>query len=88
MSIDAVYSKLWSFITPKKPEPTKSIYEKRIDCFQKMIELQKIISETNEEYITVSMIERKHKNAWKRLEHHQQEYRNLYSKCEPVIKPY
>ena len=84
MSLKSIYNALLC----KKVEPTKSIYERRIECFQKMIELQKVISETDEEYLTVSMIEGKHENAFKVLGCCQHEYRNLYSKCGALIKPY
>ena len=63
-----------------------TIYEKRIACFTKLLENQKITRLTDEEYVNVSIYEGKHPNAERRLPFYQKEYRDLYKQCEVVIK--
>lgn len=65
---------------------SKSIYEKRIDCFQKLMENQKLVARTDEEYISVSIIEGKpHENALNRLGIYQKEYKTLFEQCKTII---
>lgn len=73
--------------TQSKPQPQSCIYEKRIKCFNKLIELQTFIKSADEEYITVSSIEGKpHENAWKRMETYTKEYKKEYELCEKIMK--
>ena len=77
---------MWPF---SKVEPVKSLYEKRLDCFQKFSENIKLAQSTDHEYINVSAIEGKpHENAWKRLHLLQNEYKVLYEQCKDVMNPY
>lgn len=66
--------------------PTKSVYDVRIECFQKLIELQKTLKSTDEEYLTVSTKEGFHENAWKRMECYTKEYQKEYELCEKIMK--
>lgn len=61
--------------------------EKRIECLEKMLDIQKRIQRTDDEYITVSLAEGKtHENALNRLGIYQKEYKNLYEQCKNVLK--
>lgn len=67
--------------------PTKSVYDVRIECFQKLAEIQKNLKAADEEYLTVSTIEGKgHENAWKRMECYTAEYKKEYELCEKIMK--
>jgi hypothetical protein len=69
------------------PKPISSIYDERIKCFQKLIEIQKNLKSTDNEYINVSIIEGKtHENAWNRMETYNKEYRKEYELCEKIMK--
>ena len=70
----------------KKEVPIKSLYDERIDCFNKMISLQEYMKKTDEEYIRVTLIEGKeHTNAYHRLKLYRLEYEDLYDKCKSII---
>ncbi len=70
-----------------KPEPKLCIYEERIKCFQKLIEIQKNLKSSDEEYVNVSLIEGKtHENAWKRMDIYNKEYKKEYELCEKIMK--
>ncbi len=75
------------FSSKSQPEPKLCIYEERIKCFQKLAEIQKNLQSTDNEYVTVSVIEGKaHENAWKRMEAHTAEYKKEYELCEKIMK--
>ena len=83
----SVFERIMSIGSKPAPNPTKSVYDVRIECFQKLIELQKTLKSTDEQYLNVSSIEGKaHENAWNRMECHTKEYRKEYELCEKVIK--
>lgn len=70
-----------------KKEPEMSIYEKRIRCLTRMLDNQRIMQNTDNEYINVSLIEGKtHENALHRLEIYQKEYNILYDTCKNILK--
>jgi hypothetical protein len=75
------------FSSKPQPEPKLCIYEERIKCFQKLAEIQKNLQSTDNEYVTVSVIEGKaHENAWNRMELHTAEYKKEYELCEKIMK--
>lgn len=68
-----------------KPQPKLCIYEERIKCFQKLIEIQKNLKLADEEYINVSIIEGElHENALKRMEAFTTQYKKEYELCEKL----
>jgi hypothetical protein len=71
----------------KSTNPTKSIYEQRIDCFKNLSALQEQLKSTDEEYFRISSVEGKaHTIAYERLEGIISEYRKEYKFCEKIIK--
>jgi hypothetical protein len=75
---------MWPFT---KQAPEKNLYEKRIECLEKMLELERLAQNADKEYIEVSSIEGKpHENAYTRLGIYQKTYSDLYEKCEPMLK--
>ncbi len=59
-----------------------SVYDERIKCLQNLIEIQKNLKSTDDEYLTVSMIEGKpHNNALDRLEALTNLYKKEYDRC-------
>lgn len=67
--------------------PTISIYDKRIKCFEKLAEIQKNLQAADKEYLTVSFAEgTPHKNAWNRMVSHTREYKKEYKLCEKIMK--
>ena len=83
----SVIERIMNCASKTTPAPTKSVYDVRIECFQKLIELQKTLKSTDDEYLTVSAIEGKgHENAWNRMECLTKEYRKEYELCEKVMK--
>lgn len=80
-------NRIFTLLGNKKSNPPKCIYEERIKCFNKLIEIQKNLKSADEEYVNVSIIEGKgHENAWNRMEAYTKEYRNEYERCEKIIK--
>jgi hypothetical protein len=76
-----------SLASKKQSQPKLCIYEERIKCFQKLIELQKNLKLSDEEYVNVSLIEGKtHENAWKRMDIYNKEYKKEYELCEKIMK--
>ena len=56
---------------------------KEKECRSMYQYLNKLIKKTNEEYLTVSMIEGKtHQNAYDRLEYYQQQKKKLLEQCK------
>jgi len=81
---DCTYFK-WTKPTP--PTPKECPYEKRIECFQKLADLQRQLKAVDYEYVNVSIIEGKvHENALNRLEYYTKEYKNEYKRCQEIIK--
>ena len=73
----------------KEKVPQKSIYDQRIECLERMLELQKDAKATDEQYVNVTSVEGKcHDDAWRRLEHYQGQYRLTYAACENILKVY
>lgn len=67
--------------------PEKNFYEKRIECLENMLAIQRSLLRAENEYVNVSLIEGKtHENALRRLETHQKAYNTLYIKCENILK--
>lgn len=76
---------IWTKPTP--PTPKECPYEKRIECFQKLADLQRQLKAVDYEYVNVSICEGKvHENALNRLEYYHTEYRNEYKRCQEIIK--
>jgi hypothetical protein len=72
----------------KKKEVEKSIYEKRISCLSRLLDNQRIMNRTEEEFLTVSFAEgNTHNNALRRLEIYEKDYKNTYEFCESILKP-
>ncbi len=68
-------------------ESTKSIYDKRIECLERMLQIQKDSKITDDEYVNISCIEGKyHEDAWRRLEYYQGQYRATYAACSNILK--
>lgn len=68
-------------------KPVKSIYDKRIECLERMLELQKDAKYTDEQYINISCIEGKgHESAWKQLEHYTSRYKTVWAACSETLK--
>jgi hypothetical protein len=64
----------------------RSIYEKRVKCWEKLNAIQKRIERTEDEYITVSLAEGKtHENALNRLGIYRKEYNDLYEQCKNIL---
>lgn len=83
-SISERIMSLWS--KPTAPSPM-NIYDERIKCFKKLIEIQENLKSSDNEYLTVSSIEGKaHENAWKRMECFTAEYKKEYELCEKIMK--
>ena len=62
-------------------------YDERISCLQRLAQLQKDISHIDEHYINVSSMEGKpHTSAWNTLEALNKQYKELYTKCEKILK--
>lgn len=77
---------MWFFNkTPKNPE--KNIYEKRIECLENMLAIQRSLLNIDYEYVNVSLIEGKtHQNALDRLEIYEKKYNEIYIKCQNILK--
>lgn len=73
----------------KKPaSPQESIYKRRIDCLNKLANIQGNLRWADEEYSNVSIIEGKaHKSALNLMEVATKEYRDTWDKCEGIIRP-
>jgi hypothetical protein len=86
--MSSIYESIKSlFVSKPTPLPTMSVYDVRVECFQKLSEIQKNLKSADEEYLTVSAIEGKgHENAWKRMECFTKEYKKEYELCEKVMK--
>ena len=82
----SVIEHIMNCASKKTSIPTKSSYDVRIECFQKLAEIQKNLKAADEEYATVSSIEGFHENAWKRMECYTKEYRKEYELCEKIMK--
>lgn len=75
----------WTKPTP--PTPKECPYEKRIECFQKLADLQRQLKAVDYEYVNVSIYKGKiHENALNRLEYYTKEYRKEYKRCQEIIK--
>ncbi len=69
--------------------PEKSIYDQRIECLKRMLEIQKDAKATDEQYVNVTSVEGKcDSDSWRRLEHYQGQYRLTYAACENILKVY
>jgi hypothetical protein len=83
----SVFERIMSFGSKPAPQPTPSVYDERIKCFQTLIELQKNLKSADEEYLTVSIAEgTAHENAWKRMELYTSQYKKEYELCEIIMK--
>lgn len=83
----SVFERIMAQGSKHQPQPKLCIYEERIKCFQKLIEIQKNLQYADQEYINVSCIEGKsHENAWKCMECFTKEYRKEYELCEKTMK--
>lgn len=83
----SVFDHIMSLASKKQPQPKLCIYEERIKCFQKLIEIQKNLKLSDEEYVNVSIIEgESHKNALNRMEVYTKEYKKEYELCEKIMK--
>ena len=66
--------------------PAMNIYERRIACLKALLDNQKRSMLIDAEYVDVCIAEGNHPNGQQRLTATQKEYRELYKKCEAVMK--
>lgn len=67
---------------------SQNIDEKRLDCLERLVEIQKTMIKTNEEYLFISFIEGKtHENAWARLGNLQNQYKDTFDRCRKTLDP-
>jgi hypothetical protein len=77
---------IWNFVTFKKYNT--SIYDNRIDCLKKMIELQKKLKKLDNECQTIPAKDVKvEDNPWLQDEVCKQQYRIEYEKCSKLLMP-
>ncbi len=75
------------YVKSKFYSKESTIYDERIKCFEKLIELQRWLKSSDEEYVQVSTIEGKpHTNAYNRIECYTKDYKREYELCEKIIK--
>jgi hypothetical protein len=77
--IKKVISRLYS------DEPKVSIYDERMTCFKKLMELQQNLKTANEEYDKASTDDSK-ATTLKRIQSYAQEYKKEYEVCETIMK--
>jgi hypothetical protein len=83
----SVFEHIMSQSSKHQPQPKTSVYDERIKCFQKLIEIQKNLQLADEEYLTVSIAEgTAHENALKRMEAFTTHYKKEYELCEKIMK--
>ena len=70
-------------------EKINGIYNKRLYCFNELSKCTESMKTADEEYIKVSLIERKeHINAYERLEYYTTEYKKIYKQCYHIINKF
>ncbi len=83
--VEIMLNSIKSKTTPSKAD--MCIYEERMKCFQKLIEINKYLKKSDEEYATVSHIEGKSdENSWNRIKLYSEQYKKEYELCEKIMK--
>lgn len=58
--------------------------EKRLECLERLVEIQKLIIKTDEEYLKITF---EGKNAWARLGIFQNQYKDTFDRCRKTLDP-
>lgn len=73
-----LHTMLMGFVPAKAtPPPRPNSYEQRIECFKKLLENQKSMASLSQQSAP----------RQEQFSFYQKEYRDLYAKCESVMKP-